>query len=248
MSVSKHIAFYRIAVQRKRIHCLFHRHPPWNNHDLYKSLPSGNHGKNTIVWSYVWSFYHAMAIKASIISGFSVFFQIIPNALTHSFPLGYNGTKTGRHSSPLYGGTTMKNYIISAGGVMNCHCVRLTRGDDLMESIRTVCEDKQIRAGVILSAAGCIHGGRIRAAGGITIHDLEGDYEIVSLTGTVSTERCHLHIALSGEDLQTIGGHLCTGCTVNTTCELVIGELPDIRLRKEADPDTGYNEVVFENL
>ena len=32
--------------------------------------------------------------------------------------------------------------------------------------------------------------------------------EIVSLNGTVSRERCHLHIALSREDLSTVGGHL----------------------------------------
>ena len=29
MSVSKHVAFHRIAIQFKRKDCLFHRQPPW---------------------------------------------------------------------------------------------------------------------------------------------------------------------------------------------------------------------------
>ena len=114
-----------------------------------------------------------------------------------------------------------------------------------MESIRRVCREKNIRAGVILSGVGCILQGRVRDASGVNIREIMEHCEIVSLNGTVSAARCHIHIALSKEDLSTIGGHLCVGCIVNTTCELVIGELPGIYYDVEADAETGYDELVF---
>ncbi len=135
--------------------------------------------------------------------------------------------------------------MISAKGEMIFHCLRLHRGDDLLLSVRQLCREKKIGAGVVLSAVGCISRGRIRDASGVTIREIKDHCEIVSLNGTVSEDRCHLHIALSKEDLSTIGGHLCPGCIVNTTCELVIGQLPGIRYAVEEDPETGYDEIVF---
>ena len=139
----------------------------------------------------------------------------------------------------------MEHRIVSGSGSMAVHCIRLKRGEDLMESIRHLCKEKNIRAGVVLSGVGCILKGRIRDASGVTIREIREHCEIVSLNGTVSAERCHIHIALSKEDLTTIGGHLCSGCIVNTTCELVIGELPGVAYDEEADVETGYDELIF---
>ncbi len=128
---------------------------------------------------------------------------------------------------------------------MACHCVRLHRGEDLLLSIRELCRENHIAAGVVLSAVGCISEGRVRDASGVTVRDIRDHCEIVSLNGTVSEVRCHLHIALSKEDLSTIGGHLCPGCIINTTCELVIAELPGVSFGVEQDPETGYDELIF---
>ena len=135
--------------------------------------------------------------------------------------------------------------IVTGLGPMKCHSLRLCRGMDLMLSIKALCEEKNIAAGVVLSAVGCISKGRVRDASGVTIREITDHCEIVSLNGTVSRERCHLHIALSKEDLSTIGGHLCEGCIINTTCELVIAEIPETRIDKEFDAETGYDELVF---
>ena len=140
----------------------------------------------------------------------------------------------------------MEHTILSASGAMTCHCVRLHRGDDLLLSIRELTCQKNITAGVVLSAVGCISEGRVRDASGVTVRELPDHCEIVSLNGTVSAQRCHLHIALSREDLATIGGHLCVGCIVNTTCELVIAELPGVSFGVENDPKTGYDELIFQ--
>ena len=135
--------------------------------------------------------------------------------------------------------------IVTATGPVRCHSVRLRRGSDLLESIRSVCAEKHICAGVILSGVGCILRGRVRDASGVTIRTIDEHCEIVSLNGTVSAERCHVHIALSREDLSTIGGHLCEGCIVNTTCELVIAEIPGTVIDREFDQETGYDELIF---
>ena len=136
--------------------------------------------------------------------------------------------------------------ILSTAGPVACHCVRLHRDDDLLLSIRALAAEKKIDAGVVLSAVGCISKGRVRDASGVTIREIEEHCEIVSLNGTVSKERCHLHIALSKEDLSTVGGHLCPGCIINTTCELVIAQLPGVGIGVEYDPETGYDELIFQ--
>ncbi len=136
--------------------------------------------------------------------------------------------------------------VLTTSGNLKCHCVRLRRGDDLLLSIQEICQEKNIAAGVVLSAVGCISRGRVRDASGVTIREISEHCEIVSLNGTVSAQRCHLHIALSREDLSTIGGHLSPGCIINTTCELVIGELPCVHFGVEDDGETGYKELIFE--
>lgn len=140
----------------------------------------------------------------------------------------------------------MERNILTTSGPLKCHSVRLHRGDDLMLCIKEIAREKEISAGVVLSAVGCISEGRVRDASGVTIREIHDHCEIVSLNGTVSARRCHLHIALSREDLNTIGGHLCPGCIINTTCELVIAELPGVIFGVEQDVQTGYDELIFE--
>ena len=62
----------------------------------------------------------------------------------------------------------------------------------------------------------------------------------------MSRKRCHIHVALSKEDLSTVGGHLVEGCLINTTCELVLGVVEGWRCGVEQDEETGYDEIVFE--
>ena len=131
---------------------------------------------------------------------------------------------------------------------MKTICKRLHRGDDLLKSIQALAKDQHIGAGVVLSAVGCISKGVVRDASGVTLRQIDAPCEIVSLNGTVSAIRCHLHIALSREDLSTVGGHLVEGCIINTTCELVIGVLDGWEIATEFDAETGYDELIFKEL
>ena len=131
---------------------------------------------------------------------------------------------------------------------MKTYAVRLRRGADLLQSIEAFCVEHQIRAGVLLSGVGCVTKGSIRDAGGVNIVSIDEAMEIVSLMGTVSEKRCHLHVSFAKEDLSVIGGHLVAGCMINTTCELVIGELRDYVYDVEFDEETDYDELIIKPL
>ncbi len=131
---------------------------------------------------------------------------------------------------------------------MDYFVFRLKRGDDLRGSIMDFCDANDITSGAIVSAVGCVSEVRIRKADGVNEYFEVKDYEIVSLSGTISEDGPHLHISLSDSNLKTIGGHLMLGTKVNTTCELVIMKFNKYRLTRAFDEETGYDELeVFLN-
>ena len=113
-------------------------------------------------------------------------------------------------------------------------------------SISQLAAREGLRCAVVLSGVGCVTEARGRDASGVTVRHIAEPCEIVSLNGTVSAARCHLHIALAREDLSTLGGHLMEGTIINTTCELVLLELDGWRCGAEQDDETGYDEIVFQ--
>ena len=122
---------------------------------------------------------------------------------------------------------------------------RLKKGDDLKKSIEDVCLKNNFNTVVVLSAVGCLLKANIRLAKAINSLEADEDFEIVSLTGTVSCGNSHLHISLSDEIGNVIGGHLKDGNIVNTTCEIVLGILEEYESVREFDENTGYDEIVF---
>ena len=85
----------------------------------------------------------------------------------------------------------------------------------------------------------------LRFAGAAAATTIRGDLEILSLSGTLSPDGAHLHIAVANSSGAVIGGHLCPGSLVRTTAELVIGLLPEWQFRRERDPATGYAELAI---
>lgn len=126
---------------------------------------------------------------------------------------------------------------------MKTHVLRLKKNDDLLLRIKEFCAQSNIGAGVVLSSVGCVSKASVRDAGGVYVKTINENLEIISLNGTVSKDRVHLHISFSKEDLSVIGGHLVEGCIINTTCELCILELEEYKFSKIFDETTGYNEL-----
>ncbi len=120
---------------------------------------------------------------------------------------------------------------------------RLRKGQDLKKEIEKIVKENDIKAGVVLSAVGCVSQLEVRLAGGKDYLKTIGDFEIVSLNGTLSLDVVHLHIAVSDRNGNTLGGHLCYNCLVNTTCELVIECVDGYLFSREFDENTGYREL-----
>ena len=120
---------------------------------------------------------------------------------------------------------------------------RLQKGDDLRACIEEKC--KNINTAVVLSGVGCLYHAKMRLAKAIEYLDVDEDYEIVSLTGTISNGSSHIHISLSDDKGNVIGGHLEKGCLINTTCEVVLGILEEYSSIREFDENTGYDEIKF---
>ena len=75
-----------------------------------------------------------------------------------------------------------------------------------------------------------------------------GDFEIVSLTGTISTMNgeyyAHLHMSAGDEQGRVFGGHL-NEAIISATCEMVI-EVIDGRVDRARDEKLGLNLFKFE--
>ena len=125
---------------------------------------------------------------------------------------------------------------------------RLERGDDLRSSIEEKCRQLNIDTAVVLSGVGCVYEARIRLADASRHLEVTRDYEIVSLTGTVSKGEAHIHISLADDTGACIGGHLEKGCLINTTGEIVLGILEEYSSDREYDENTGYDEIMFREV
>lgn len=125
--------------------------------------------------------------------------------------------------------------------------IRLHDGQDLLQEIQKIAISNAIEAGVILSAVGSLKESRIRVPiiDGNVKYITPTDLEIDTLHGTVSSNGVHLHISVSDVTGRVYGGHLKEGCTIRTTCELVIGILDDTTFKREADSQTGFDELVI---
>jgi uncharacterized protein len=121
--------------------------------------------------------------------------------------------------------------------------LRLTPGDDLRKALETWMGHQQEQAGCVLSAVGSLSVAQLRFAGAAEATTIHGDLEILSLSGTLSPDGAHLHIAVADSKGALIGGHLCVGSLVRTTAELVIGLLPEWQFSRQLDPATGYAEL-----
>ena len=121
--------------------------------------------------------------------------------------------------------------------------LRLQPDADLRRALEAWMGEQQEQAGCLISAVGSLSVAQLRFAGAAEATAIHGELEIISLSGTLSPDGAHLHIAISGSSGAVIGGHLCAGSLVRTTAELVIGLLPEWQFRRELDPATGYAEL-----
>lgn len=105
------------------------------------------------------------------------------------------------------------------------------------------CKKHRIKAGCILSAVGSLQKANLRLASTSDTFQAEQKFEVVSATGTISENGCHVHIAIADSAGHVTGGHLLDGNLIYTTCELVLLEISDMEFTRELDPQTTFNEL-----
>ena len=127
---------------------------------------------------------------------------------------------------------------------------RLKPGQLLKEEIERRAVEMDIEAGVLLSIVGALRQATLRMAGAKPGNEMirlfPGPLEIVSGTGTISREGCHLHISVSDANGAVFGGHLKGGCIVDVTAEIVIAVFDGIPYKRVMDHETGYKELMLE--
>ena len=128
--------------------------------------------------------------------------------------------------------------------------VRMDKGEEITEQLRAVAEKENIRlAGV--EALGAVNDFTVgvynTAEKKYYSNHFQGAYEIVSLTGTVTTMdgqfHHHLHMSAGDEKGAVFGGHL-NRAVVSATCEMIIRVI-DGTVERRPDPETGLNLFSF---
>lgn len=122
---------------------------------------------------------------------------------------------------------------------------RLKPDEDLKRGIINILKQKEIKSGVIICIVGSLNSATLRMAKG-NIKTFPGPFEIVSAEGTISADGIHVHIAVSDAEGNIMGGHLRSGCLINTTAEICILK-SNKTLKRVFDPKTGYKELVIDD-
>jgi predicted DNA-binding protein with PD1-like motif len=133
---------------------------------------------------------------------------------------------------------------------MKPYTIRLKEGQFFKEEIEGIAKEKPIKAGVLLSVVGGLENVVLRmpkfGEEKHIIKEMVGPFELVSGTGTISPDGCHIHISVSDKDGHCYGGHLKDGCAVKNTIEVVIGIFENVTYKRVFDSETGFNELSVE--
>lgn len=127
---------------------------------------------------------------------------------------------------------------------------RIDRGEEILEKLKEIALKEEIKLAEV-SALGAI--GKFTVGVFKTnqkqyhANEFSGNYEIVSLTGTITTMDgefySHIHMSAGNEKGQVFGGHL-NRAVVSATCEMVI-RIIDGCVDRAFDENVGLNLLRF---
>ncbi len=132
----------------------------------------------------------------------------------------------------------------------NTIIVRIDRGEEILTTLAQVGKKEKVTLGHVRAL-----GATNRFTIGVYKPDekkyysnsFTGDYEIVGLTGTITTMDkgyyAHIHMSAGDEQGKVVGGHL-NEAWVSVTCEMVIEVIPG-RVERTRDEALGINLFDF---
>ena len=124
--------------------------------------------------------------------------------------------------------------------------VRMDKGEDIVEQVKNVALKEKIKLASI-SALGAINEFTVGVfktkEKKYYASEFKGDFEIVSLTGTINTMNneyySHMHLSAGNDQGQVFGGHL-NKAIVSATCEMVI-QIINGEVDRYFDEEVGLN-------
>lgn len=132
----------------------------------------------------------------------------------------------------------------------NTIIARIDKGEEIIEQIKEIAIKEEIKLASIqaLGAVGQFTIGVFKTDEKQYLsNEFNGDFEIVSLTGTINTMDnkfyCHLHMSVGNEKGEVFGGHL-NRAIVSATCEMVITIIGGI-VDRYYDEEVGLNLLKF---
>ena len=128
--------------------------------------------------------------------------------------------------------------------------IRIDKGEEIIQSLRLAAEKEQVRLAVV-EALGAVDDFTVGVFDTVEkqyhANHFSGAFEIVSLTGTVTTQDgkfyAHLHMSAGDREGKVFGGHL-NSATVSATCEMVVRAL-DGEVERQFDEKVGLNLFRF---
>lgn len=132
----------------------------------------------------------------------------------------------------------------------NTIVARIDKGEEILEKIKEIALSEQIKLASVraLGATNDFTVGVYKIAEKkYYSNDFKGDFEIVSLTGTINTMNgefyTHIHMSAGNDKGEVFGGHL-NRAVVSATCEMVINVI-DGEVDRVYDEETGLNLFKF---
>lgn len=127
---------------------------------------------------------------------------------------------------------------------------RIDKGEEILEQVKEIALKENIKLASI-QALGAINQFTVgvfkTAEKKYYANEFAGDFEIVSLAGTINTMNdefyCHLHLSAGNDKGEVFGGHL-NKAMVSATCEMVINII-DGRVDRCYSEEIGLNLFKF---
>ena len=132
----------------------------------------------------------------------------------------------------------------------NTVIARIDKGEEILEKIKEIALKENIKLASVRA---------LGATNDFTVgvykidekkyysNEFKGNYEIVSLTGTINTMNdkfyTHIHMSAGNDKGEVFGGHL-NRAVVSATCEMII-EIIDGRVNRYFDEEIGLNLFKF---
>ena len=128
--------------------------------------------------------------------------------------------------------------------------LRIDKGEEILEQLQAMAQAEHITLASV-QALGAVDDFTVgvfnTAEKKYYANHFEGMYEIVSLTGTITTKNgefyAHLHMSAGDEKGLVVGGHL-NEAHVSATCEMVVTAVPGT-VEREFNKDVGLNLFKF---